>query len=156
MKRMQKPNKNKGRVSPCAGHDRDSYAQIESPFPGLVVHDYGAAMREELERYTPQGRININRQIFLNELRSGKYKKGTTLSDEKGKPVFAEGDDQEGYCACAVMLHLFSPLRFSTKEAMSELGLTSKDCQYIQQQINDTDLDFAGIADRIDNEVFKR
>jgi len=56
-----------------------------------------------------QSEIENNRDLFLAELRSGKYKKGTTKSDEKGNPIFDSLEDQEGFCACAIMLHLFDP-----------------------------------------------
>lgn len=95
--------------------------------------------------------IPTNRKKFLSVLRSGKYIKGDATSDKKtGKPIVKI----EGYCACAVMIHEFST-RFNYKEAREALGLTSNDCKYIQSQLNDTDLTFSQIADRIETEVFK-
>lgn len=105
----------------------------------------------------PSNQIEINRDLFLSELRSGKYKKGTTKSDEKGFPVFEKPGDDDGYCACAIMLHLFDPGSVtSMKRSREALGLTVKDCTFIQQDINDSDLTFDQIANRIEKEVFKR
>lgn len=94
--------------------------------------------------------IPANRNKFLQVLRSGEYTKGIATSDKKtGKPIV----EIEGYCTCAVMIHEFSK-RFNYKEAREALGLTGEDCAYIQTQLNDTDLTFPEIADRIEKEVF--
>jgi hypothetical protein len=94
------------------------------------------------------------RNLFLKELRSGKYKKGTIKSDSKGNPVFDSEIDKDGYCACAVMAHLFGGVKVSLPKAVKALQLTAKDCQYIQTQINDTPDSFDVIADRIEKEIF--
>jgi len=98
---------------------------------------------------------NINRAFFLAELRSGKYKKGCVKSDKKGKPIIKTKKDNDGYCSCAVMVHLFGGAKFSLPNAVKALGITPKDCTYIQKYINDTDLNFTQQADRIEKEVFR-
>lgn len=100
--------------------------------------------------------INENRELFLSELRSGKYKKGTIRSDEKGFPIIESPEDNDGCCACGLMVMLFpSPTdRGHLNHARKQLGLTAKDCRYIQQELNDTTLSFIQIADIIDKEVF--
>lgn len=100
--------------------------------------------------------VTQNRKLFLQELRSGNHKKGTIRSDERGKPI-VESEDDEGCCACALMVTMF----FNDGEKPSEynyrksLNLNAIDCRFIQQNINDTPLNFNQIADRIENEVFK-
>lgn len=80
-----------------------------------------------------------NRLNFLEELRSGKHKKGTIRSDEKGIPIVT-GPQDEGCCACALMVTMF----FGDGEKESEynyrksLALSAAECRYIQQEINDT------------------
>lgn len=102
-------------------------------------------------------RIYKNRKLFLNELRSGKYKKGTIRSDEKGNPIIESPEDNDGYCACAIMNHLFDPKgNTSTLKARKALGITGKDCEYIQHDLNDSPLTFNEIADRIEKEIFKK
>ena len=103
--------------------------------------------------------VKQNRNAFLTELRSGKHKKGTIKSDEiTGKPIINSPEENEGCCACALMVTMF----FDDGEKPSEynyrrsLDLTVKDCRYIQQQINDTPLNFNQIADRIEAEVFNK
>lgn len=99
--------------------------------------------------------IEQNRALFLNELRSGKYKKGTTRSDEKGNPIISSEEDNNGACACAIMIHLFDPgAKTSTRKAREALGLTGADCRFIQHDLNDSPLTFPQIADRIEREVF--
>jgi len=101
--------------------------------------------------------IETNRDRFLIELRTQKYRKGCIKSDETtGKPIFEKPGDEDGWCACAIMTHMFSPVKFSPSEATKALGLTPKECKYIQQELNDTDLTFDEIADRISKELFKR
>lgn len=92
----------------------------------------------------------------MAELRSGKYQKGTIKSDHLGRPVFENESDKNGYCACAIMVHLYGGDKFSLPRAVRSLGLTAKDCAFIQRQINDTPDDFITIADRIEGEVFKK
>lgn len=100
--------------------------------------------------------ITFRRKAFLSELRSGKYKKGTIKSDEKGYPVFEKESDKEGSCACAIMVEMYGGIKSSPSLAMKALGLSSKECRYIQQEINDTPDDFNLIADRIEQELFNR
>jgi hypothetical protein len=98
-------------------------------------------------------KIQANRNYFLAELRSGKYKKGTTRSDERGRPVLESADDN-GYCACALMHDLF--FVSSHRDYLSALRLTTQQCRFIQQNLNDSPLTFAEIADRIEQEVFNK
>jgi hypothetical protein len=101
--------------------------------------------------------IKINRVKYLKALRSGKYKKGCTKSDEKGNPIVETKEDDEGYCACAIMNHLFDPGgRTSTLKAREALGITGKDCGYIQKDLNDSPLSFNEIADKIEIKIFNK
>ena len=118
---------------------------------------YANAMHDEMEKYTEEGHIKINRQIYLKELRSGKWKKGCTKSDEFGKPIIETPEDNDGSCACAIMLHLFSPdEKTSTKKARNALGLSGADCYFIQHCLNDSSLEFSQIADILERTVFRR
>jgi len=99
-----------------------------------------------------------NRLLFLSELRSGKYQKGTIKSDEHGKPIIVSEEDNNGYCCCAVMAHLFGQKpngKLSLPQAIKALGITTKDCKFIQTQINDTPTSLFENADRIEKEIFK-
>lgn len=101
--------------------------------------------------------IEENRAVFLEALRSGKYKKGTIRSDEKGQPIINSKEDDDGYCACAIMCHLFDPEgNTSTVKAREALGITGEDCRYIQHDLNDSPLTFPEIADVIDERIFQR
>jgi hypothetical protein len=126
--------------------------------PKIKVHNFGLAMHEQMRRHLPNYiQIEKNRDRYLMELRSGKYKKGCVKSDEKGNPIIETSEDAEGSCACAIMCHLFSPNEnTSTTKARAALGITGKDCTYIQQVLNDSPLTFEEIADRIEKEIFKR
>jgi hypothetical protein len=103
--------------------------------------------------------IPQNRQLFLSELRSGKYQKGTIKSDERGRPIIETPEDEQGHCACAIMVHLFG-INPEGKSSMpmvrKALGLRIQDCTYIQQELNDSPLTFDEIADRIEEEIFNR
>ncbi len=103
--------------------------------------------------------IQSNRKKYLEILRSGKYTKGTIKSDERGNPIIESEEDDKGYCTCAILLDNFGEEkngRYNIKKSMKALGLTTKDCAYMQQKINDTSDDFNTIADRIEKEVFKQ
>ncbi|HEX8177878.1 MAG TPA: hypothetical protein VF543_22505 [Pyrinomonadaceae bacterium] len=101
--------------------------------------------------------IDRNRGLFLKELRSGRYKKGTIRSDERGRPV-VESDADNGYCACALMHDLFFDYngQRSDRNYLLALDLTPVQCRFIQQQLNDSPLTFPEIADRIEREVFNK
>lgn len=102
--------------------------------------------------------IEANRDQFLEALRSGKYKKGTIRSDEKGYPIIESEEENDGHCACAIMLHEF-PDEFGRESiviARKALGISRQDCRFIQHEINDTPLSFPAMADRIEVEIFKR
>jgi len=102
--------------------------------------------------------VQDNRDFFLAELRSGNYKKGTIISDEiTGNPIFPDGNC-EGSCACAVMHDLFFEYKGtkSSRNYLKALGLTTKECRFIQQKLNDTELNFNQIADAIEKQIFKR
>jgi hypothetical protein len=101
-------------------------------------------------------KIIENRNFFLSELTSGKYKKGTIISDEKGKPVIKSKAD-EGYCACALMHDLFfyHEGTNNSRNYLKALALTPEKCRFIQHKLNDTELSFAEIAEEIKEKVFK-
>ncbi len=102
--------------------------------------------------------IQENRALFLSELRSGRHNKGTIKSDSKGYPVIETESDNNGHCACAIFTEMFGVVdgsdKLSISKATKAIGITTKDCGYIQREINDTDLNFNQIADRIELEVF--
>ena len=83
------------------------------------------------------------RNIFLAELRSGKYTKGCIKSDERtGWPIFEKESDraENTACSCAIMGILFGQTqggKISLPKATKALGLDSKDCRFIQRNIND-------------------
>jgi hypothetical protein len=98
-------------------------------------------------------KLNVikNRKKFLRALRSGKYTKGVAASDKKtGKPIV----EIEGYCACAVMVHECGGSGMNYKDAREALGISAKDCTYIQTKLNDTKLTFPQIADKIEQQIF--
>ena len=103
----------------------------------------------------PAAEVEANRSAFLVALRSGDYKKGTTRSDERGRPV-VEGEADEGHCACALMHDLFFEYDGveSARNYLRALDLTPAQCRFIQRDLNDTPLTFDEIADRIEREVF--
>lgn len=99
----------------------------------------------------PWKNIIKNRELLLTALRSGKFKKGTTRSDSKGFPIVSTTED-EGYCACAIMLELFPTNNLEYRNA---LDISAEDCRLIQQKWNDEeDLSFTEIADRIEKFIF--
>jgi len=62
---------------------------------------------------TPEKSPNEKQNIFLSELRSGKYTKGCIKSDEKtGLPIFEKTGDfaENTACSCAIMGMLFGKL----------------------------------------------
>lgn len=87
--------------------------------------------------------IEDKRNLFLSELRSGKYTKGCTKSNETtGEPIFEKESDyaQNTACACAIMGNLFGEQpngKISLPKATKALGLKATDCRFIQQHIND-------------------
>jgi len=102
--------------------------------------------------------IEINREAFLHALRCGKYKKGTTRSDERGRPI-VESEADEGWCACALMHDLFYQYdgTLSGLNYRRALDITAKDCRLIQQQWNDKEnLSFPEIANKIESEIFAK
>lgn len=112
-------------------------------------------IEDKIERkLISQSTIEKNRTLFLKELRSGNYKKGCIKSDENGNPVIKTKEDNDGYCSCAIMVKLFGGDKFSLPKAVRALGITNKDCRYIQLEINDTDLTFSEQADKIEKLFF--
>lgn len=101
--------------------------------------------------------IEENRKLYLDALRSGKYKKGTTYSDDKGNPLF-NNNFKDGYCACAIMYELFYDDRKGRSPNLSyriALEITAKQCRYIQQELNDRlDLSFPEIANIIESKMW--
>lgn len=116
----------------------------------------------------PQDAVRVsvlkNREIFLKELRSGKYTKGCIKSDNKGNPIIEkESDNAENTaCCCAIMAHLFGKQpngKLSLPKAMKALELKATDCKFIQTEINDRDSTLSEDAEVIealffDNEKF--
>jgi hypothetical protein len=112
-------------------------------------------MSPAAKRRLPPDEVEHNREFFLRALRSGQFTKGTTRSDERGRPVI-ETDADEGCCACALMCDLFfvyDGVR-SDRNYLRALNLTPRQCGFIQRDLNDSPLSFAEIADRIEREVF--
>lgn len=101
--------------------------------------------------------VAINRELFLEKLKDPTLVKGTTKSDERGRPVFDNENDKMGHCCCGVMSEMFgqtSTDRLSLPKAMRALGLTAVDCRFIQREINDAGGTLADNSDRIRFEVF--
>lgn len=117
-----------------------------------------------------------NRVDFLWSLRHDPHKKGAMRSDPAtGNPIFDNELQREGGCACGIMTEMFGqeinkpdsafhgsidrskPLgKLSFKRAKQALGVTTADCQYIQEKLSDTPLSFPEIADRIEAEIFNK
>lgn len=109
-----------------------------------------------------------NRVDFLWSLRHDPHKKGAMRSDPNtGKPIFDNELQREGGCACGIMTEMFGQIegkghfgplngKLSFKQAKEALGVTTADCQYIQEQLSDTPLTFPEIADRIEKDVFAK
>jgi len=101
--------------------------------------------------------VKENRNLYLKELRSDKWKKGCMKSDEKGNPIIETPEDADGTCACAIMIHLFDPTsQTSTRRSREALGLTGNDCYFIQHCLNDSSLSFSQIADILEKTVFRK
>lgn len=114
--------------------------------------------KQQLNIPTVSSSVIVNRRLFLSELRSGKYKKGTIKSDDKGFPIFETEEDKHGHCCCGIMGEMFGQTekgKISLPKAMKELGLKRKDCEFIQKDINDNNSTLVENADRIEVEVFK-
>lgn len=92
--------------------------------------------------------IITNRRAWINALRSGEFLKGPVPEmDSKGKPI----QDCEGYCACAVLVHVMND---SFPESKRKVGITSKQCAYIQAELSDKLDTFQEVADRIESDIF--
>lgn len=101
--------------------------------------------------------IDKNRQKYLYSLRNDKWHKGTILSDVNGRPIINTKSDDNGFCACAIMIELFQKDgKPNFKFARKELGITAVNCTFIQRELNDTKLSFPEIADRIESEIFNK
>lgn len=92
--------------------------------------------------------VKCNRAIFLAAMRSGKYQKGTVISDDKGRPII-ESEADEGYCVVGLMYSLFHPT-----DRRKALNITQPQCSKIQHEWNDSALTFTEIADLIENQMF--
>jgi hypothetical protein len=99
-----------------------------------------------------------NREIYLKELRSGKWKKGCIKSDEKGYPIIETPEDDDGACACGIIYHLFPKAngKCTMLNARNSLGITRQDCDYIQYCLNDSPMTFPQIADILERTVFSK
>lgn len=93
-----------------------------------------------------------NRKIFLAALRSGKYPKGTTIADDKGRPVI-QSEADEGFCAVGLIDTLFNP-KYTSQDRLNALNLTQEQVTKIQREYNDSSLTFPQIADLIEWEMF--
>lgn len=93
-----------------------------------------------------------NRQLFLEALRSGEYKKGTIITNSKGQPILNSTAD-EGFCAVGLMDTLFNP-HFTSQGRRDALGLSAEQIRKIQQEWNDSELTFPQIADLVEWEMF--
>ena len=89
-----------------------------------------------------------NRELFLESLRSGDYKKGTVHTDGRGRPII-ESTKDEGYCAVGLAYSLFHPTDYR-----DALGLQTLATRKIQQEWNDSTLTFPQIADLVENRMF--
>lgn len=94
-------------------------------------------------------KIKRNRLQWMAALRSGRYLKGPVPKmDKKGRPA----EMVDGYCACAVLVHEFHGTFAKAKKAV---GLTGRECAYIQRELSDKLGTFEEVADRIESDVFK-
>lgn len=104
--------------------------------------------------------VEEKRKLFLETLRSGKYEKGCTKSDEvTGKPIFEKASDyaENTACACAIMGNLFGEQpsgKISLPKATKALGLKATDCRFIQREINDRKSTLQEDADIIETIFF--
>lgn len=93
--------------------------------------------------------VEANRRRWMGALRSGQYKKGPIPKlDNRGRPA----EPADGYCACAVLVHEFPDGTFS--DAKKAVGVTSRQCSYIQAELSDKLETFEEVADRIESEIF--
>lgn len=92
--------------------------------------------------------VVVNRQKWMSALRSGKYIKGPVPKmDERGRVI----EVVDGHCACAVLMHEMGRTFAQAKKAV---GLSAKQCAYIQSELSDKLPTFEEVADRIEKEVF--
>lgn len=118
--------------------------------------------KKETKKQRPQisGSVIKKRNLFLAELRSGKWRKGCIKSNEStGKPIFEKEDDfgDNTACACAIMGNLFgqqSSGKISLPKATKALGLKATDCRFIQREINDRKSTLKEDADIIETLFF--
>lgn len=97
----------------------------------------------------PIDEIIENRGRWLKALRSGRYEKGPVPAlDDKGRVI---DETISGYCACAVLMH---EVGGTFAEAKRRVGITAKECQYIQSELSDKLCTFEEVANRIEQEIF--
>lgn len=94
-------------------------------------------------------KIEKNRGIFLDALRSGEYEKGTFVPGQSAPPKGAKG-----FCAVGLPSHLFGIYKNIVNGMWFTLGLRQKDLDRIQNEWNDSSLTFPQIADLIENQIF--
>ena len=93
--------------------------------------------------------IQINRRKWLSVLRSGNYKKGKVPKmDSKGRVI----EVTDGYCACAILVHEMGGTFAQAKKAV---GVTSKQCAFIQSELSDKLETFEEVALKIESDIFK-
>ena len=78
--------------------------------------------------------VALNRKMFIEALRSGRYEKGPTLPDDRGRITGGSG-----YCVCGLGYSLLG------RNWKSRLGISARDCTAIIKS-NDGPLSFAEIA----------
>lgn len=95
--------------------------------------------------------ITKNRKIFLDALRSGKYKKGPFIPGQDEPPPGADG-----FCAVGLPYTLLLHNKGPVQGLRKVLGVTKQDLAQIQNEWNDSDLTFSEIADLIEHRIFSR
>lgn len=127
-------------------------------FEKATIRNNPVVLQEAFDIVPPskEDMIKINRTLYLNELRSGKFKKGCIKSDEKGNPIIKTPEDDDGICACGIIYHLFPKPdgKCTMLNARNSLGITRQDCDYIQYCLNDSPIPFPQIADILERTVF--
>lgn len=69
--------------------------------------------------------------------------------DSRGRVI----ESVDGHCACAVLMHEMGGTFYQAKKAV---GLTAKECAYIQSELSDKLDSFEEVADRIEADIFQR
>lgn len=97
------------------------------------------------------GTVAENRKVFLDALRSGKFKKGEFVVGQDLPPQGADG-----FCAVGLPYTLLLDNKGPVQGLRKVLGVTKQDLWQIQNEWNDSDLSFPQIADLIEHRIFSR